>query len=135
MQIKKQIDLLHETFPTYGRHNMWYALKDEIPDLTEKQIRRIMHKYRLYPVYSDPNQVWCTDITYIKVAGGTVYLMAVMDMFSRKILKWLVFNTMDAFYYAQLVEETIEEYGEPSIFNTDQGTQFTSTAQSGLFCD
>ena len=55
-----------------------------------------------------------------------MYLMAVMDVFSRKILKWRVFNTMDAFYYAQLLEETIEEYGEPAIFNTDQGAQFTS---------
>jgi putative transposase len=156
MQIKKQIDTVHETFPTYGRHNMWLTLKNEIPYLTEKQIRRIMHKYRLYPVYSGPNtsgpapenrkypyllrnkvirypnQVWCTDITYIKVAGGTVYLMAVMDVFSRKILKWRVFNTMDAFYYAQLLEETIEEYGEPAIFNTDQGAQFTSNVFTGV---
>jgi len=150
MRIKRQIDKLHETFPTYGRHNVWHALKDETPVLSEKQIRRIMHKYRMYPVYCGPNtsgpapenrkypyllrnkvvrypnQVWCTDITYIKVAGGTVYLMAVMDVFSRKILKWRIFNTMDAFYYAQLLEETIEEYGEPAIFNTDQGAHFTS---------
>ena len=151
MQIKKKIDALHVIFPTYGRHNVWYVLKNEIPDLTEKQIRRIMHKYRLYPVYCGPNtsgpapenkkypyllrnkvirypnQVWCTDITCIKVSGGTVYLMAIMDIYSRKILKWRIFNTMESIYYAQLLKETIEEYGVPSIFNTDQGVQFTST--------
>jgi putative transposase len=159
MQIKKQIDSLHEIFPTYGRHNVWYVLKDEISGLTEKQIRRIMHKYRLYPVYCGPNtsgpspenkkypyllrnkvirypnQVWCTDITYIKVAGGTVYLMAIMDVYSRKILKWRIFNTMDSIYYAQLLEETIEEYGEPAIFNTDQGAQFTSTVFTDVLID
>ena len=132
MQIKKQIDTLHETFPTYGRHNVWNALKNEIRDLSEKQIRRIMHKYRLYPVYCGPdtsgpapenrkypyllrnkvirypNQLWCTDITYIRVAGRTVYLMAVMD----------VFSPMDVFYYARLLEETIEEYGEPGVSST-----------------
>lgn len=156
MQIKKQIDTVHNVFPTYGRHNMWIKLKKEIPALTEKQIRRIMHTYRLYPVYHGPdtsgpapenkiypyllrnkvirypNQVWVTDITYIKAGSGTVYLMAIMDVFSRKILKWRVFNTMDAFYYAQLLEETIQEYGIPAIFNTDQGAQFTSAVFTGV---
>ena len=73
-----------------------------------------------------PNQVWSTDITYIKLPTGNVYLMAIIDWFSRKVLSWRVFNTMDAMQYANLLRETIEEYGCPAIFNTDQGSQFTS---------
>lgn len=73
-----------------------------------------------------PNQVWSTDITYIKLPTGNVYLMAIIDWFSRKVLSWHVFNTMDALQYANLLRETIEEYGCPAIFNTDQGSQFTS---------
>lgn len=74
-----------------------------------------------------PNhQVWSTDITYIKLPTGNVYLMAIIDWFSRKVLSWRVFNTMDALQYANLLRETIEEYGCPAIFNTDQGSQFTS---------
>lgn len=150
MQIKNRIDEIHAVFPTYGRHNVWLQLRKET-GLTEKQIRRIMHVYGLYPVYQGPdtsgpapenkkypyllrnkavrypNQVWVTDITYIKTGSGTVYLMAIMDVFSRKILKWRIFNSMDAFYYAQLLEETVREYGIPAIFNTDQGAQFTSS--------
>ncbi len=155
MRIKKRIDEIHAVFPTYGRHTVWLKLRKEI-GLTEKQIRRIMHEYEMYPVYHGPNtsgpapenkkypyllrnkairypnQLWVTDITYIKVGGGTVYLMAVMDVFSRKILKWRIFNSMDAFYYAQLLEETIQEYGIPALFNTDQGAQFTSDVFTGV---
>jgi putative transposase len=150
MQLKKQIDTMHLVYPTWGRHPMWLELRKEQPELTEKQVRRIMHKYALYPIWPGPdtskphpgnakfpyllkqkailfpNQVWCTDITYIKLPGGTVYLMAIMDICSRKILKWRLFNTMEACCCANLLEETIREYGEPAIFNTDQGAQFTS---------
>ncbi len=73
-----------------------------------------------------PNQVRPTDITYIKLPTGNVYLMAIIDRFSRKVLSWRVFNSMDALQYANLLRETIEEYGCPAIFNTDQGSRFTS---------
>ena len=67
-----------------------------------------------------------TDITYIKLPSGNVYLMAIIDWYSRKVLSWQVFNTMDAGQYARLLRDTIEQYSCPAIFNTDQGAQFTS---------
>ena len=70
--------------------------------------------------------MWSTDITYIRLPTGNVYLMAIIDWFSRKVLDWRVFNTMDALQHANFLRETIEEYGCPAIFNTDQGSQFTS---------
>ncbi|MFT5351104.1 MAG: putative transposase [Gammaproteobacteria bacterium] len=73
-----------------------------------------------------PNQVWCTDITYIPMAKGFVYLVAVMDWYSRRVLSWKLSNTMDASFCIDALEEAIESYGAPEIFNTDQGSQFTS---------
>jgi putative transposase len=73
-----------------------------------------------------PNQVWATDITYIKLKGGCVYLMAIIDLYSRKVLSWRLSNTMDAEFCISALEEAIITYGVPSIFNTDQGSQFTS---------
>jgi putative transposase len=73
-----------------------------------------------------PNQVWATDITYIKLKGGSVYLMAIIDLYSRKVLTWRLSNTMDAEFCVSALEEAIAIYGVPSIFNTDQGSQFTS---------
>jgi putative transposase len=75
-----------------------------------------------------PNQVWATDITYIKLAGGDVYLAAIIDIYSRKILAWRVSNTLDAEFCIAALEEAIILYGIPAIFNTDQGCQFTSDA-------
>ena len=74
-----------------------------------------------------PNQVWATDITYIPMARGFVYLAAVVDWFSRKVLAWRVSITLDAAFCIEAVEEAIARYGRPEIFNTDQGSQFTST--------
>lgn len=73
-----------------------------------------------------PNQVWATDITYVKLKGGTVYLMAIIDLYSRKVLTWRLSNTMDAEFCVSALEEAITTYGVPAIFNTDQGSQFTS---------
>lgn len=97
-----------------------------------KNLSKACKYHKKYPyllrnkVIRYPNQVWSTDITYIKLPTGNVYLMAIIDWFSRKVLSWRVFNTMDALQYANLLRETIEEYGCPAIFNTDQGSQFTS---------
>ena len=79
-----------------------------------------------------PNQVWATDITYIPMARGFVYLAAVVDWFSRKVLAWRVSITLDAAFCIEAVEEAIARYGRPEIFNTDQGSQFTITAFTGL---
>lgn len=75
-----------------------------------------------------PNQVWPTDNTYIKLPTGNVYLMAIIDWYSLKVLSWQEFNTMNAGQCAWLLRGTIKQYGCPAILNTDQGAQFTSDA-------
>ena len=134
--------------PFYGYRKIYQALKTK--EITEKQTRRIMAKiglkaitpkqnlsisnklHKKYPyllknkVINFPNQVWATDITYIKVGQSTVYLVAIIDLFSRKILSWRLSNTMDVSFCLEVLEESIERYGIPAIFNSDQGSQFTS---------
>ena len=78
------------------------------------------------------NQVWATDVTYIPMSRGFVYLVAVMDWHSRKVLSWRVSNTMDVSFCVEALEEAIAKYGRPEIFNTDQGSQFTSEAFTGV---
>ena len=136
--------------PYYRYRRIWREIKKNGGDMSETTVRRVMRRFGItaifpgrnlfkscsyhkkYPyllrnkVIRYPNQVWSTDITYIKLPSGNVYLMAIIDWFSRKVLSWRVFNTMDALQYANLLRETIEEYGSSAIFNTDQGSQFTS---------
>lgn len=97
--------------------------------------------HKVYPyllrglVIDRPNQVWTTDITYIPMKRGFMYLAAVMDWYSRKVLSWRVSNTLDTDFCIEAVEEAIGRYGTPGIFNTDQGSQFTSQAFTGLLQD
>lgn len=79
-----------------------------------------------------PNQVWATDISYIPMARGFVYLVAIVDWFSRKVLAWRVSITMEADLCVEALEEALARYGKPEIFNTDQGSQFTSHAFSSV---
>jgi putative transposase len=79
-----------------------------------------------------PNQVWSTDITYIRLPRGFVYLVAIMDWYSRKVLSWRLSNTMDTGFCVDCLEEAIQLYGAPAIFNSDQGSQFTSAAFTGV---
>jgi putative transposase len=79
-----------------------------------------------------PNQVWSTDITYIRLPRGFVYLVAIIDWYSRKILSWRLSNTMDAGFCVDCLEDAIKVYGTPEIFNSDQGAQFTSDAFTGV---
>ena len=74
-----------------------------------------------------PNQVWCADITYIPMAHGFLYLVAVMDWHSRKVLSWKVSNSLDDRFCVEALQEALHVYGPPEIFNTDQGSQFTGT--------
>ena len=89
------------------------------------------HRHKVYPYLltgldiNRPNQVWSIDITYIPMAKGFVYLVAVMDWYSRRVLSWRVSTTMDTGFCVEALEEAIERYGCPEIFNTDQGSQFT----------
>ena len=143
----KEVQIEH---PYYGYRKIWREINKHGGNTTETTVRRVMRRFGItaifpgrnlskacryhkkYPyllknkVIRYPNQVWSTDITYIKLPTGNVYLMAIIDWFSRKVLSWRVFNSMDALQYANLLRETIEEYGCPAIFNTDQGSQFTS---------
>lgn len=140
--------------PFYGYRKITEAL-NEI-EVTRKQVRHIMSKAGLRAIYPKkrlsiackqhekypyllrgvniwlPNQVWATDITYIKLSGGNVYLVAIMDLYSRKVLSWSLSNTLDAEFCTTALNDAIESFGIPAIFNTDQGSQFTSDAFTGV---
>jgi putative transposase len=94
--------------------------------------------HRIYPyllrglTIDRPNQVWATDITYIPMARGFVYLCAVMDWFARKILSWRLSNTMEAEFCVEVLNEALAKHGKPGTFNSDQGSQFTGTAFTGV---
>jgi putative transposase len=77
---------------------------------------------------SRPNQVWSTDITYIRLARGFAYLVAVIDWYSRKVLSWRLSNSLEALFCVDCLDEALRIHGKPDIFNSDQGSQFTSTA-------
>jgi putative transposase len=82
-----------------------------------------------------PNQIWCADVTYIPMRRGFLYLVAIMDWFSRKVLAWRLSSAMDADFCATALEEAIARFGRPEIFNTDQGSQFTSFAFTNTLMD
>ena len=94
--------------------------------------------HKIYPyllrglVIDRPNQVWATDITYIPMARGFVYLCAVMDWYARRILAWRLSNTMEAEFCVETLEDAMEKYGKPGIFNSDQGSQFSGAAFTGV---
>ncbi len=143
------LDELRE-HPFYGYRKIAKALTHM--NLTRKQVRHIMRKAGLRAIYPKkrlskpvqshkkypyllkgmdiwlPNQVWATDITYIRLRGGHVYLVAIIDLYSRKIVSWRLSNTLDAEFCISAFEEAVYCYGEPGIFNSDQGSQFTSDA-------
>lgn len=140
----------------YGYRKVALELLDRHPHLTEKRVRRLMHQFGLRAVYPKPNlsrpgkghkkypyllrgkeirypnQVWATDVTYIRLPSGFVYLVAIVDLFSRKVLSWRLSNSMDATFCVTALREAIERYGVPAIFNSDQGSQFTSDAFIGV---
>jgi len=82
-----------------------------------------------------PNQVWCADITYIPMRRGFLYLVAIMDWYSRKVLAWRLSNSMDADFCVEALKEALAKHGKPEIFNTDQGSQFTSGAWIDVLTD
>lgn len=95
-------------------------------------------QHKIYPyllrgvLVTKPNQVWTTDITYIRLAHGFVYLVVVIDWYSRKILSWRISNTLDTMFCVDCLEEALQRHGNPEIFNTDQGCQFTSESFTGV---
>ncbi len=96
------------------------------PHTSRARVEHKKYPYLLRNVtINHPNQVWVTDITYLPMPKGFMYLIGILDVYSRKILSWSISNTMDSKWCYDLLEETIEQYGRPEIFNTDQGSQFT----------
>ena len=103
------------------------------PSTSRRHPRHLVYPYLLRGLaVTRPNQAWAMDITYIPMARGFVDLAVVMDWFSRKVLAWRLSITMDTAFCVEAVEEALERYGAPDIFNTDQGSQFTSEAFTGL---
>lgn len=144
--------LIDEQFlktPYYGSRQMARHLSRMGYCVSRKRIRRLMRLMGLQAIYQSPrtsvvcpahkiypyllnglsidkpNQVWCSDITYIPIKRGFLYLVAIMDWYSRKVLSWRLSNTMEAEFCVEALEEAIRLYGIPEIFNTDQGSQFT----------
>ena len=144
------IDEQYLKAPCWGSRSMRNHLRRLGYRVNRKRIQRLMRimgleaiypkpktsrphpEHRVYPyllrdlIIDRPNQVWTADITYIPMSRGFMYLVAVMDWHSRKILSWRVSNTLDSELCVEAVAEALERYKAPEIFNTDQGTQFTS---------
>ena len=136
--------------PFYGSRKMTVYLREQGYLVNRKRVIKLMHKLGLQTIYqkkrtsvSNPehrvypyllrnleidraNQVWCTDITYLPIGKGYYYLVAIMDWYSRQVLSWRISNTMDVNFCCNALEEALEKYGKPEIFNSDQGSQFTS---------
>jgi putative transposase len=156
LALMRRIDELHLDFPFAGARMLRDMLKREGRMIGRKHVGTLMKKmgiealYRKpnlsrrhakHPVYpyllrelkiDRPNQVWATDITYIPMRRGFVYLVAVVDWHSRRVLSWRLSNTMTTDFCLDAVREAIARYGAPEIFNTDQGSQFTSAEFTGL---
>lgn len=145
-----QIDILYTKHPFYGARRIQVNLPDEYQRVNLKKVRRLMRimgieaiyqkpdlsepnvEHKIYPyllrnkVIEKSNQVWSTDITYIPMKTGFLYLCAVVDWYSRFILSWEISNTITADFCLRPLQAALEKWGKPGIFNTDQGSQFTS---------
>jgi putative transposase len=150
LKLMRLIDELFLEDPTYGARQMARHLKRMGYSIGRKRVRRLMIKmgieaiyqkpntsrphpeHKIYPyllrelAITEPDQVWCADITYIPMRRGFLYLVAIMDWASRKILSWSLSNTLDDEFCVSALKEALVKYGRPGIFNTDQGSQFTS---------
>ena len=99
------------------------------PNLSRRNTEHRIYPYLLRDLpITRPNQVWASDITYIRLEGGFVYLTTVMDWYSRRVLSWRLSNTLDTSFCVEALEEALQRHGRPEIFNTDQGSQFTGDA-------
>jgi putative transposase len=155
LALMRRIDELHLELPFYGSRRMTFELNKEGRRINRKRVRRLMrvmgiealvprpgtskaapgHKIHPYLLrgltIGGPNHVWAADITYIPMARGFLYLVAIIDWASRAVLAWRLSNTMDAGFCLEALEEALLRHGKPKIFNTDQGAQFTSAAFTG----
>jgi putative transposase len=156
LELMRLIDAQFLETPWYGSRQMARHLQREGYAVGRKRVRRLMAKMGLAPIYQRPrtsvphpehrvfpyllrdlvidrpNQVWCADITYLPMRRGFLYLVAVMDWATRKVLAWRVSNTLDVEFCLEALEEALGRFGRPEIFNTDQGSQFTSPRFTGV---
>src|ERR1700688_4216295 len=122
----------HSSLMTSMLHLRLTSLAVLSPSMSVRHTQRKIYPYLLRGVeVKRPNQVWSTDITYIRLARGFAYLVAVIDWYSRKVLSWRISNSMDASFCVDCLEDALSQYGKPEIFNSDQGSQFTSEAFTG----
>ena len=159
LEVMRQIDEQYLRTPYYGSRRIMLYLRSLGYQITRKRVRRLMLQMGIHAVYPKPktstqnpnhkvypyllrnmtidhaNQVWCTDITYIPLARGFMYLAAVMDWHTRKVLAWRISNTMTTDFCVSALEEAISRYGRPEIFNTDQGSQFTDEKFTNVLKD
>ncbi len=159
LALMRRIDELHLECPYAGSRMLRDMLRLEGHTVGRKRIRRLMKlmgiqaiyqkpkttkRHAAHPVYpyllrnlsiNRPNHAWCADITYIPMRRGFVYLFAVMDWASRKVLAWRISNTLTTDFCIEAVQEALHRYGKPEIFNTDQGSQFTSFEFTKLLKD
>ena len=155
LAIMKLIDQQYLTTPFYGSRRMAVSLGRQGRPVSRKRVQRLMRTIGLQAIYrrprtsqpapghkvypyllggmdiTRPNQVWAADITYIPMARGFLYLVSIMDWYSRYVVAWRLSNTLDADFCVEALEEALTK-GKPEIFNTDQGSQFTSEAFTGL---
>jgi putative transposase len=156
LELMRQIDELYLQHPWMGSRSLADHLTTAGKPVGRDRIRRLMLRMGIeslspkpgtskrhagHPVYpyllrglriDRPNQVWATDITYIPMARGFMYLVAIMDWASRKVLSWRLSNTLDSRFCVEALKEALYRYGAPEIFNSDQGSQFTSEAFTGV---
>jgi len=156
LEIMTLIDEIFTAYPFYGSRRIREELKDFGHFVNRKKIQRLMvlmgleaiypkrnlskahHAHRIYPYLLRgvkivrPCQVWSTDITFIRLQRGYVYLVAVIDWWSRYVLSWRLSNTLDASFCCEALEEALAAYPHPEIFNSDQGCQFTSNDFTGI---
>lgn len=156
LAVMRRIDELHLEYPFAGSRMLRDLLRGEGLAIGRDRVTTMMRRMSIETVYRRPNtskpaaghkiypyllrgltidrakQVWCMDITYIPMARGFVYLAVVLDWFSRRVLSWRISITMEVDFCLEAVEEAMARHGKPEIFNTDQGSQFTSAAFTGL---
>jgi len=157
LQLMREMDehYLHHPFKGARRMYVWLT-KDKGYKVSKNRVERLYYKvmglravmpgrhtsrrckrHKVYPYLlrnlevTKPNQVWATDITYIPMANGYMYLVAIIDLYSRYVVNWSVSNSMDATWCKETLEAAIEEHGKPEIINTDQGSQFTAEEFAG----
>ena len=155
-ELMRLIDEIHLEEPYLGSRGMKSVLRLRGHKVGRIHVRTLMRTMGIEALYKKPrlskphpghmvypsllrylaitkaNTVWCSDITYIPMAKGFCYLVAVMDWVSRKVLSWRLSNTLDTSFCVEALEEAIMKYGTPDIFNTDQGSQFTSDEFTGI---